>query len=423
MSIYFKAASATCLNQGRGKILVETHLGIVTYLKKSGDLDSSSKKFMQQVRQWLSTSPTDVNFSEIIDLETLTNKINADSFQNYKIITWHLDVKFEPNQETIRRLLEFLHNGGGLVCSSIPWSYVSRHTGGNLVQSKMFHFLKIHSGIILNTDHHIKLTSKNLKVSENKASFSHLASAFSLLNSSYLTKLSLNYISVAEKGVQIINEVQSRYNIRLIDSDFARRLFRDVQTNVIRSFGWNLAPSKPRPVKGGLVERKIVRIINELLIYGIEGVKAPNVKLFPGDAKNFTYSNLLKNMSLSLRANFADELISTGFYLPAGYELILFVNYSKNAWHVQIGQKMYSLYEEEEFYRYPVLHVTRSLTNYSLFSIHSAFGGLVYFKCEKSDGVLNVNLTNVVQSSSFNLATNYSVDAYKNQIKNSFGVW
>ena len=78
------------------------------------------------------------------------------------------------------------------------------------------------------------------------------------------------------------------------------------------SLGTNLAPSKTIPITGAL-NMKIAQMINQYLVYGLQGVKAPNVNLWPGDFEAKT--NLLSNVKLSISAQLQNELISTWYYV------------------------------------------------------------------------------------------------------------
>ena len=186
------------------------------------------------------------------------------------------------------------------------------------------------------------------------------------------------------------------------------------------SLGTNLAPSLTTPITG-ILNQKIVQMINQYLLYGLDGVKAPNVNVWPGDLAPNT--NLLSNVRLNISARFRNELISTGYYVPPGVEFNIEVqSISGSDWHVQIGIEEYTLWNSVKYLRYPVNFVSRVLVAPSKLAISSAFGGLLYIKTPKS-GSLNVIISNIVKSPYYNYADQVSINTFSNQLQNSPGLW
>jgi len=188
------------------------------------------------------------------------------------------------------------------------------------------------------------------------------------------------------------------------------------------SLGTNLAPSKTTPITGAL-NMKIAQMINQYLVYGLRGVKAPNVNLWPGDLEKKT--NLLSNVSLGfVSARLQNELISTGYYVPPGVDLHIEVQSmtSTDDWFVQIRLEENSLWTQNQYYRYPVSSVRRVLNAKSKLRISSTFGGLLYFQTPKS-GSLKVLVSNVVKSPLYNFADKGSISSFNNQLLTSPGVW
>lgn len=188
------------------------------------------------------------------------------------------------------------------------------------------------------------------------------------------------------------------------------------------SLGTNLAPSKTTPITGAL-NMKIAQMINHYLVYGLQGVKAPNVNLWPGDLEKKT--NLLSNVNLGfVSARLQNELISTGYYVPPGVDLHIEVQSmtSTDDWFVQIRLEENSLWTQNQYYRYPVSSVRRVLNSRSKLRISSTFGGLLYFQTPKS-GSLKVLVSNVVKSPLYNFADKGSISSFNNQLLTSPGVW
>ena len=188
------------------------------------------------------------------------------------------------------------------------------------------------------------------------------------------------------------------------------------------SLGTNLAPSKTTPITGAL-NMKIAQMINQYLVYGLQGVKAPNVNLWPGDLEKKT--NLLSNVNLGfVSARLQNELISTGYYVPPGVDLHIEVQSmtSTDDWFVQIRLEENSLWTQNQYYRYPVSSVRRVLNAKSKLRISSTFGGLLYFQTPKS-GSLKVLVSNVVKSPFYNFADKDSISSFNNQLLTSPGVW
>ena len=168
---------------------------------------------------------------------------------------------------------------------------------------------------------------------------------------------------------------------------------------------------------------KIVQMINQYLVYGLPGVKAPNVNLWPGDLE--TKTNLLSNVNLDIvSARLQNELISTGYYVPPGVDLHVEVQSmtSSGDWYVQIRLEENSLWSQNEYFRYPVSSVRRVLNAQSKIRISSSFGGLLYFRAPKS-GSLKVLVSNVVKSPFYNFADQGSISSFNNQLLSLPGVW
>lgn len=164
-------------------------------------------------------------------------------------------------------------------------------------------------------------------------------------------------------------------------------------------------------------------MINQYLVYGLRGVKAPNVNLWPGDLEKKT--NLLSNVNLGfVSARLQNELISTGYYVPPGVDLHIEVQSmtSTDDWFVQIRLEENSLWTQNQYYRYPVSSVRRVLNSKSKLRISSTFGGLLYFQTPKS-GSLKVLVSNVVKSPLYNFADKDSISSFNNQLLTSPGVW
>lgn len=142
------------------------------------------------------------------------------------------------------------------------------------------------------------------------------------------------------------------------------------------------------------------------------------VEDFPGDFKETP--KLIENVQLTLRTKFSERL-STGYYLPAGVQLIVeVIDGDWKKWTVLIGAHTDDLSGCDEFRRWPRVTVKEELINRKM-SISSPYGGLVYFESPGA-GTIRASLTNVVESPFFDLTQPETIRDWKRR-RHAPGLW
>ena len=130
--------------------------------------------------------------------------------------------------------------------------------------------------------------------------------------------------------------------------------------------------------------------------------KAPGINSFPGDFDDSL--ELLQSVQIELSSEFC-EIISTGYYLPAGVKLQILCSESVihpiGDWFIRIGAHSDDLSQSETLSRWPCIITVEKLKSKMI--VCSAFGGLIYFESKKVNAKLKCSLSNVVESPYFDL--------------------
>ena len=268
------------------------------------------------------------------------------------------------------------------------------------------------------------LPNRDLLVKENTASkYLMIGNMINNLLASNLKTIRDTSLDPLVDYLTFANELQSKLDPlpNILNSSQVQAWTNSLNSKIMSTLGSYLEPSLQTPISGAL-NLKLVKIINQFLIYGLGlGVKAPNVNLWPGDVAG-PYTPLLTNVVLSLRAQFDNELISTGYYVPAGASLKVVVQSVSNVWQVQIGYQVYDLSVSNEYARYPCDWTTRVISKNATYTVQTAFGGLLYFKSPKV-GYLNVLVSKVVNAPYFSLADQTTAANFSKQLQTAPGVW
>lgn len=112
--------------------------------------------------------------------------------------------------------------------------------------------------------------------------------------------------------------------------------------------------------------------------------------------------DLLENVRISLSTKF-DERISTGYYLPAGVQLLVRLDSAGDSndefkgWSIRIGAHTDDVGGCNELSRWPCVTTVESLLGKREFNMSSPFGGLIYFESPGA-GCIKATLTNVVEA-------------------------
>lgn len=119
-----------------------------------------------------------------------------------------------------------------------------------------------------------------------------------------------------------------------------------------------------------------------------------------------TAPNLLQNVTIKLATKFANEWLSTGYYLPAGVGMKLRINEEESSliseWSVRVGSHSDDLSKLDTLERWPCISQTRYLMKPEM-TIYSPYGGLVYFQSSYTNVKIEAEISNVVESPYFDL--------------------
>lgn len=124
-------------------------------------------------------------------------------------------------------------------------------------------------------------------------------------------------------------------------------------------------------------------------------------------------------MALSTKYN---ERISTGYYLPAGIQLLVRVIDGDTAgWGIRIGAHSDNIGSCNELRRWPCVSMFESISGKREFNLSCPYGGLVYFESPGA-GSLKVAITNVVEAPYIDLTKPETVADWRRR-RNSPGLW
>lgn len=299
-----------------------------------------------------------------------------------------------------------------------PWGYLQTNPTKTLNDMALYRFLREYTGILL-TKEIIYLCCDELPVSENKAKHSHFDIAIEQIGNS--PQKIEKYSNTICNGMDILKKEE------LLDNDKIMELMSCLQTHCSVN-EWNVVPEKKKPIKKA-EQKSIARLMCKCLLH-LEGQVAPGIESFPGqfqDSKSI-YSMLEEDVDLRLSSRFCDELVSTGYYLPAGVSLLINIVScdSLNHWTCQIGSHTDDLSDCDSYARWPCVVVEQNLKCQET-TVNSPFGGLVYFKYNGPDrsvaSHIEMIITNVVKSPYYDLTDNVTVSNWNEQRTNAKGIW
>jgi hypothetical protein len=129
--------------------------------------------------------------------------------------------------------------------------------------------------------------------------------------------------------------------------------------------------------------------------------------------------SLLEDVEVNFQTKFAERL-STGYYLPAGVNLLIRVTSGNiKGWQVRIGGHTDDLSWCEYLRRFPCVSTCKSLE--TEMSISSPYGGLVYFESPAA-GNLSAYLTNVLEAPYIDLQMPETINDWKRR-RQAPGLW
>jgi hypothetical protein len=294
---------------------------------------------------------------------------------------------------------------GSLFCGSTVWGYLQIYPNRTVHDMTMFKFLKDYFGIVLTTK--VLCIPNELPIHSNKAKYSHFDTALQMIRKN--PESFYKYLDTIAEGLEVL------WDMEMIKLDVLNEL-REIVTKKFCECKSTLMPKAKMSVCKP-AEKSLIKVFGTLISL-IECSKAPGIEDFPGDFSG--EPEILSNVELKLVSRF-NELISTGFYLPAGYTLVVQVLDGNEAdWSVQIGAHTDNLSDCDTFKRWPCITTTKRIEDGQLV-VTSPYGGLIYFKSQQASCLL-INLSNVVESPYFDLTKSETVNDWPRR-KNASGLW
>jgi hypothetical protein len=295
-------------NYGKGRLIVACHDAFLNSFDwPTGNVE---KKFVQNVKNWLSQGTLSSDHKEIIDFKSIKS---SPEYQNkiYKIITITSDDKIGKNSQI--KLLNFLEKGGGIFTAVCAWSYAKLSNLNGLKMMSIYNFLRSNFGIIL-TEEYIYQCPTEISVKENMAKYSNFDEACQQLCNNE-REIDTNWFAT----VKDVLEVDSKSVDNNIKAGYVEFLLRDL-IEKCKKMNLNVSPSEHRSIKIPH-EVNYLKVINQCYIrLNKENIKVKNpdnIKEFPGDYQ--TKPQLIeKTEKIKLKTKFDGERLSTGYYLPAG---------------------------------------------------------------------------------------------------------
>lgn len=393
----FLAAST----HGNGRLIASGHDVYYNYFEEKSGLP---KIFTDGVKKWLS-SGNEISNNQILDMSKFEE---TESLKDYKIIKWKFDTDIKSEDEV--RLLEFIKNGGGLFCGVTPWGYLSMDNENRLDNLSMYHFLKKHFGIRM-TENYVKIgtetsVNENKALIKNKGSNKHTAIVFPQDSKKAIIERICEDIDCINQFVDTLDyESLMKEDLSLVHHLRDTLVQKSCPLCCCGNSNLYLAPTKSKPISGEKTQN-ICRLLNNCFIALNE--KPYNVNDFPGEC----YASTENDVQLTVSTKFPWERVSTGYYLPAGFQAevkILSGNYT--SWKIRIGSQSDNLSKCDKYKRWPIMSIVQKVSNKN-FHISSPFGGLIYFDSSVSD-TLHLTLSNVVKAPYFDLLhPEFNSDSY-----------
>jgi hypothetical protein len=302
---------------------------------------------------------------------------------------------------------------GALFCGITVWGHLQLRPGTKARDIELYKFLRDYTGILLTKEClWLGCDNEELNVSVNRSKHAHFDLALERIcaNPNKVEK----YSSTISNGMDLLKKEELLSVEKILE-------VKDNLQSQCEAFGWNVRPGGKAPVKTDN-ERGVVRLLGKCLCHA-ECEKAPGVEDFPGDFDESP--ELLENVRLNLRCEFNNEMVSTGYYVPAGVSLLINVceceSDDLSLWSCQIGAHTDDLSNCQEYKRWPSVVVKRRLKTEQM-SLCSPFGGLVYFTCERKSHI-RVMLNNVVESPMFDITKRETVDDWNENRLKAPGLW
>ena len=380
----------------KGKVFLAAHNSYINLLTSEQDLE---KNFMDNVKKWL-TNRINLDNLKILDLQKSYNSYLSINFMDYDIVLWPNGI--ELADEGIQKLLNYLNEGGSLFCALTPWATY------NLEQSSVFNFFKVNFKVLF-TWELINGGQSPFLVKNNLAKYS---------NAAYTT---LSQIDFSRPDIfKYLSSLPSLYNNELLlNSTFLQSVCYDVQT-YLKDNRRDVLFFLNKGIPLGS-QKRLTQVYLDCLRGGTIKSKALGIDVFPGDYT--VLPQLLQSIEIHFESRF-EELLSTGYYLPAGVEMTIeIIKGDFTRWGLQIGSHTDQLYHFGSLERLPVVF-TREYFKSNVTVTYSPFGGLVYLLSPQSGGggTLTIKLSNVVVAPFYDLTQPDVVQQWPTR-RNAPGLW
>lgn len=389
---------------GKGRIAIISHDKYMKYIK-SNDGDPGLTKLFLRIKEWV----TNYTYEDDSNMSIWNQKGKLKLKHKTKTVVWKGGVK--RNEDTERKVMEFVQSGGGLICGICPWGWLGLR---KIRKEKPIHHMPIY--------HIAKMAGMSFArqaMEGNKEGFDVARSRQETNGGLHLghaldRALVREFLEENGKGMASLLKSMPRDIIQLLN-DKLYKVSR-VHADVFQQCG----PSPSSPVIT-LPQRSLIAMCETLLHHKIGMRKAPGINAFPGD---FDVLPPLQSAELSFESRRPD-FHPTGFYLPAGVDLTVEVKAMTGLsnWKVKVGAHKDTLYDKNRIKRWPNIVHTEHLPTDGTLTLSSPYGGLVYLVSPaEGDSTIDVKLDGVVESPLFDLRNSGSIPDWERR-RQSPGLW
>lgn len=211
-----------------------SHDCYLRWLQQDGRSDEVNQKFMRNLKSWLCGDP-DLAESKIAELGELVSSGRA--FNEYALIKW--SHTYEANERVQQRVLDFVQNGGALMCASTPWGFLQVYPDKTLQDMVLHNFLKNFMGVLF-TSACLWLPGDTTDVASNRAKHSHFDMALEKVSAS--PKKIGKYLGTINCGLDQLKREQMLSNEKILD-------LKDMIMIECDTVGWSPVPNAAKPIR------------------------------------------------------------------------------------------------------------------------------------------------------------------------------
>lgn len=384
------------IEYGNGRIFVASHeLYLQKFLKKSSDF----QVLWSNIKEWLTNGELiedDRDILSVVDYESISQiPFNA------KILYW-LGTQ-NKSDIFIDEMLNYVYNGGRLLCGVCPWGWLTLSNGKTLEDMALNRFLST-IGVCFTPDYcdlDVNLYSTVSNYSRTSHFGTTIDTVFNNLNDAIYAA------DFIKKGLLYLpKEHAIQYAIDLEDLLHSCTSFYkpNINNGVTSLMGKSIL--------------SILSTVYQCFSLHAHTQIAPYIYDFPGDFT--TVNEDILHAIVGIKSKF-DEWHCTGYYLPAGIVMnVKVLEGNLNGWSIRIGAHSDELNIKHEFYRFPNIHTKCPLKRY--LQLSSCFGGIVYLESPKGSSSINIKLENVVKMPYYDISRPASVNNWLTE-RSSPGLW